>query len=335
MADTKITGLLSPQVTTNPATDVLPIVNIADTLMASSGSTRKITVNQLLGAGGTATLASATISGDLTVRTNKLAVTSTGVGIGTATPTAGILLDVVGGTFARFNKGAANQYHLRIGNSAKDYGLYVDIDNNGTNGFSFYDITAAADVMRYVPGASGSWVYYINGVQALAINSNAALILKGGSASASGVGVTFPATQVASSDANTLDDYEEGTWTPTIKGSSTAGAGTYSVQIGTYTKVGRVVHFQGRLTWSAHTGTGDMQIAALPFTSLSTSNSNSPCIFGYVNNTSLTASNILTAFVFPGTNDIGLYQYPSGGGAAGSVVVDTAADIIFSGTYFV
>ena len=86
MADTKITGLLSPQVTTNPATDVLPIVNIADTLMASSGSTRKITVNQLLGAGGTATLASATITGDLTVRTNKLSVTSTGVGCGTASP---------------------------------------------------------------------------------------------------------------------------------------------------------------------------------------------------------------------------------------------------------
>jgi hypothetical protein len=69
MADTKITGLLSPQVTTNPATDVLPIVNIADTLMASSGSTRKITVNQLLGAGGTATLASATITGAATVGT--------------------------------------------------------------------------------------------------------------------------------------------------------------------------------------------------------------------------------------------------------------------------
>jgi hypothetical protein len=67
MADTKITGLLSPQVTTNPATDVLPIVNIADTLMASSGSTRKITVNQLLGSGGTATLASATITGNLTL----------------------------------------------------------------------------------------------------------------------------------------------------------------------------------------------------------------------------------------------------------------------------
>jgi len=76
MADTKITGLLSPQVTTNPATDVLPIVNIADTSMASSGSTRKITVNTLLGAGGTATLASATITGALdAARLNVTAAT--------------------------------------------------------------------------------------------------------------------------------------------------------------------------------------------------------------------------------------------------------------------
>jgi hypothetical protein len=88
MADTKITSLQPPQVVTNPATDVLPIVNIADPLMATSGSTRKITVNQLLGAGGTATLASATISGDLTVDTNVLKVDTTNnvVGIGTATP---------------------------------------------------------------------------------------------------------------------------------------------------------------------------------------------------------------------------------------------------------
>ena len=89
MADTKITSLQPPQVTTNPATDVLPIVNIADPLMATSGSTRKITVNQLLGAGGTATLASATISGDLTVDTNVLKVNTTTnrVGINTTTPT--------------------------------------------------------------------------------------------------------------------------------------------------------------------------------------------------------------------------------------------------------
>jgi hypothetical protein len=107
MADTKITSLLTPQVTTNPATDVLPIVNIADTLMASSGSTRKITVNTLLGSGGTATLASATITGDLTVKTNVLKVDSANnrVGILTASPTHS--LDVRGiiksnGTFTAY-----------------------------------------------------------------------------------------------------------------------------------------------------------------------------------------------------------------------------------------
>jgi hypothetical protein len=51
-------------------------------------------------------------------------------------------------------------------------------------------------------------------------------------------GVRFPATQVASADANTLDDYEEGTWTPN-QGNCTV-VGTFS-SAGTYTKVGRLV----------------------------------------------------------------------------------------------
>ena len=58
----------------------------------------------------------------------------------------------------------------------------------------------------------------------------------GATPSASGSGISFPATQSASSDANTLDDYEEGTWTPSV-----GGTATYSVQNGTYTKIGRVV----------------------------------------------------------------------------------------------
>jgi hypothetical protein len=93
MADTKITALTAIS-TVDPAVDVLPIVDVSDTTMAASGTTKKITSNQILGAGGTATLASATITGDLTVRTNKLAVTNTGVGIGTATPS--VALEVVG-----------------------------------------------------------------------------------------------------------------------------------------------------------------------------------------------------------------------------------------------
>jgi len=76
MADTKITALAAIT-TVDPAADVLPIVDISDTSMAASGTTKKITTNQILGSGGTATLASATISGDLTVNTNVLKVDST------------------------------------------------------------------------------------------------------------------------------------------------------------------------------------------------------------------------------------------------------------------
>jgi hypothetical protein len=108
MADTKITALTAIT-TVDPAVDVLPIVDVSDTTMAASGTTKKITSNQILGAGGTATLASATITGDLTVRTNKLKVDSNGVGIGTATPVSslqvlnGDITVTTGGSFCGFN----------------------------------------------------------------------------------------------------------------------------------------------------------------------------------------------------------------------------------------
>jgi hypothetical protein len=64
--------------------------------------------------------------------------------------------------------------------------------------------------------------------------------------SASGAGITFPATQSASSDANTLDDYEEGTWTPN-QGSGLTVVGAFSSS-GIYTKVGRVVTIHAQFT---------------------------------------------------------------------------------------
>jgi hypothetical protein len=81
--------------------------------------------------------------------------------------------------------------------------------------------------------------------------------------------ITFPATQSASSDANTLDDYEEGTWTPTVAGDTTAGSYTYSTQSGAYTKIGRVVtaHFTLTGITTSSAGSGSIKIAGLPFTS--------------------------------------------------------------------
>ena len=79
-------------------------------------------------------------------------------------------------------------------------------------------------------------------------------------------GITFPATQSASSDANTLDDYEEGTWTPVISGSSTNPTVGYNFRYATYVKVGRLVtlnaHFR---TSSVSGGSGDVWITGLPF----------------------------------------------------------------------
>jgi hypothetical protein len=89
----------------------------------------------------------------------------------------------------------------------------------------------------------------------------------GATAAASGAGITFPATQSASSNANTLDDYEEGTWTPTA--SSQAGSLTSYASAGQYTKIGRTVFITGYVTITgAGTASSYMNIGSLPFTSL-------------------------------------------------------------------
>lgn len=70
----------------------------------------------------------------------------------------------------------------------------------------------------------------------------------------------------ASSDANTLDWYEEGNFTPSIVGFTTAGVATYTtVRGGSFVRIGRVVHIALRVAWSAHTGTGAIKITGLPY----------------------------------------------------------------------
>ena len=65
--------------------------------------------------------------------------------------------------------------------------------------------------------------------------------------------------------ANKLDDYEEGTWVPTVVGSSSAGTATYAEQHGTYVKVGSLVHLNFKVYISGHTGSGNYRISSLPF----------------------------------------------------------------------
>jgi hypothetical protein len=79
-------------------------------------------------------------------------------------------------------------------------------------------------------------------------------------------GVQFPAVQVASSDANRLDDYREGTWTPVIGGSGGTSGQTYLVQSGLYVKKGQDVTLYFSVQLSAKgTITGNVQLSGLPF----------------------------------------------------------------------
>ena len=91
--------------------------------------------------------------------------------------------------------------------------------------------------------------------------------------SASGSGITFPATQSASSDANTLDDYEEGTFTPKLNGFTTVGLTTNT---GSYIKIGRLVYINIIINATSFAGAGGgvSYFTNMPFASTLANQSN-------------------------------------------------------------
>jgi len=74
--------------------------------------------------------------------------------------------------------------------------------------------------------------------------------------------------------ANALDDYEEGTWTPTLAGSTTNPSVSYGHQTGYYTKIGRMVHltFNVYITGVASNGSGAVGLSGMPFSSSTLTN---------------------------------------------------------------
>lgn len=85
-----------------------------------------------------------------------------------------------------------------------------------------------------------------------------------------GGALKFPGTQVSSADVNTLDDYEEGSWTPALTFSTPGDlARTYTTQLGRYTKIGRLVHATFEIvtaTFTHTTASGNLQITSFPMT---------------------------------------------------------------------
>ena len=121
-----------------------------------------------------------------------------------------------------------------------------------------------------------------------------------------GGGIKFPATQAASADANTLDDYEEGAWLPVIKDAS-ANAMTMhaSYKHGRYTKVGRVVHINAYFaTSSLGSASGNIKITGLPFTCANNNNAYSACVFGYTADLNISAGETIGAYIAIDTTEM-------------------------------
>jgi len=203
----------------------------------------------------------------------------------------------------------------------------------GTNRAAFIDFHSSATAVDYDyrmivssnTGTVGTGSMTMQGTGGLTIDGPVTI-----SAATAGQ-IVFPATQNASAGANTLDDYEEGTFTPRIDGTTTAGAGTYTTQLGTYTKIGRTVHATGWLVWTAHTGTGNMVVEGLPFTS-GGGGMIFPVAF-YISSLTFAAT-YLEGFLGGANTKITLRTVATGAAAA-DLAMDTAATLVFNVTYVV
>jgi len=142
-------------------------------------------------------------------------------------------------------------------------------------------------------------------------------------------GLTFPIVAVPVSNTRTLDDYLEGTFTPTLSGATTT---TYTTQQGTYTKIGRKVFFQCELTINL---IGDGSTTAVVLGGLPSSGST------YYGGASVSYfASLATGVVFiagriaPGTNTVTMYNLTVAAASIGSsATFGNGSQIIFTGQY--
>lgn len=127
--------------------------------------------------------------------------------------------------------------------------------------------------------------------------------------------IKFPATQSASSDANTLDDYEEGTWTASfVCGTSGTATINTSSDLGSYTKIGRMVTCIGYFTVSSVSSpTGTFSIAGLPFTNSSGSeNSSRAAISVYAAGLAAGATTSIHGYIAAGATSVLVEKFAAG-----------------------
>jgi hypothetical protein len=248
------------------------------------------------------------------------------VGVG-VTPSAWVssskAIDMAG--WAAFGYIASSAATVISNNTYKDSASNW-VFKNGSNAAGYFEI--AQNLYRWwqAPAAGGAGT---SGTftQAMTLDASGRLLVGPTSANASGgilqlsSGITFPATQVASSDANTLDDYEEGTWTATLRGTITDPTTPVSSSTCRYTKIGRQVFVEGSVDGNTTGASGLVFISSLPFSSAA----GSPERTGSVQLSNMaTFTGYATAFISAGSANINFYA-SSSGAALGNVTHNPGA----------
>ena len=287
MADSKITALAA-LTAADPVNDMFPVVDVSDTSMAASGTTKRISVNNILSSSPTAsgaltvtglvTAGSATITGALGaagLNVTGATIPANGVYLGSANNLSFSYASTLGMTL--------NSTGLGVGGSPVNFPNYTTIHAIGkttTTGGVFQTSTSNnSTAARFACSSAGvdlfvetnhPLAFYTNAIERMRIDAVGNVGI-GVTPSGSGgclqlkSGITFPATQVASSDANTLDDYEEGTWTGTLTGSTTNPTVPVTAT-GRYTKIGRQVSISINFESISTVGAlGNIGISGLPF----------------------------------------------------------------------
>jgi len=298
MADSKITALTA-LTAADPVNDVFPIVDVSDTTMAASGTTKKISVNNILGASGTATLASATITGAATVGTT-LGVT--GVSTFAAGTAALPALTTTGDTNTGIYYPAADTFAVTTGGTER-----YRVDSNGNIGVNVTPTNVFGHTRVEIKGsgsgnltlrtsssnaAARDWQVACNldtfgelnfrqgasqgaepnsGTTRMVLTAAGDVSVSTGNVvmSTSGKGIDFSATANSSGTMTSelLSDYEEGTWTIGLTFGGASVGITTSSNTGRYTKVGRQVSITGYIVLTNKgTSVGAAAITGLPFT---------------------------------------------------------------------